>query len=136
MKALVKGRVSGIVLKSERPINFLGSVAKGTGRISDSSHDLYGRTVEGRVLVFPGGAGSSVGAYTIYSIKASGAAPLAMICKRADITVATGCAVAGIPLVVVSEEEFGSLQDGASVLVDAESDPPAIRHVRQAAQRP
>ena len=49
--------------------------------------------------MFPSGVGSSVGAYTIYSIKSNNSAPLAMICQKADLTVATGCALANIPLI-------------------------------------
>ena len=41
MKILVSGKVEGIVLKSQCPINFLGTVDKKTGIISDKNHDLF-----------------------------------------------------------------------------------------------
>jgi predicted aconitase with swiveling domain len=103
-KILVSGKVEGIVLKSENPINFLGTVDKKTGIISDRNHDLFEKPVKGKILVFPSGVGSSVGAYTIYSIKSNNAAPLAMICQKADLTVATGCALANIPLITISNQ--------------------------------
>jgi len=123
-KILVKGKVEGIILKSETPINFLGTVNKKTAIISDKNHELFEKSIKNSVLVFPSGVGSSVGAYTIYSIKSNNSAPLAMICQKADLTVATGCALANIPLVIVSDEEFSSFQNGQKISLDTESENP------------
>jgi len=120
-KILVKGKVKGIILKSQNPINFLGTVDKKTGIINDEHHDLFKKSVKDTILVFPHGIGSSVGAYTIYSIKSNNSAPLAMICEKADLTVATGCALANIPLVIITEEEFSSLKNGKEISLDTES---------------
>ena len=120
MKVLVSGKVQGIVLKSEKPINFLGTVDKKTGIISDENHDLYQKSLKDTVLVFPSGVGSSVGAYTIYSIKSNHTAPLAMICQKVDLTVATGCALANIPLITISDEEFSSIKNGMKISFDTE----------------
>ena len=121
-KILVQGKTKGIILKSEMPINFLGTVDKKTGIISDENHDLFAKSIKDSVLVFPSGVGSSVGAYTIYSIKSNNSAPIAMICKKADLTVATGCALSNIPLVIVSNEEFSSFQNGQKISLDTESE--------------
>jgi predicted aconitase with swiveling domain len=120
-KVLVSGKVEGIVLKSDDPINFLGTVNKKTGIISDKNHDLFEKPVKNTILLFPSGIGSSVGAYTIYSIKSNDTAPLAMICKKADLTVATGCALANIPLIIISEEEFASIKNGMKLSFDTDS---------------
>lgn len=120
-KILVSGKVEGIVLKSENPINFLGTVDKKTGIISDKNHDLFEKPVKDTILVFPSGVGSSVGAYTIYSIKSNNTAPLAMICQKADLTVATGCALANIPLITISDEEFSSIKNGMKLSFDTDS---------------
>ena len=122
MKILVQGKIQGTILKSENPINFLGTVDKKSGVISDENHDLYNKSIKDSVLVFPSGVGSSVGAYTIYSIKANNSAPLAMICQKADLTVATGCAVADIPLVIVDDEKFSSFQNGQKISLDTKND--------------
>lgn len=123
MKILVKGKTTGTVLKTSDPINFLGTVDKKTGIISDKNHDLFEKSIKNCILVFPSGIGSSVGAYTIYSIKSNNSAPLAMICQKADLTVATGCALANIPL-IISEEDFSSLENGQKVSLDTESENP------------
>jgi hypothetical protein len=121
MKVLVSGKVQGIVLKSSNPINFLGTVDKKSSIISDENHDLYQKSLKDSILVFPSGVGSSVGAYTIYSIKSNGTAPLAMICTKADLTVATGCALANIPMITISDEKFNSIKNGMEISLDTES---------------
>ncbi len=123
-KILVPGKVQGVVLKSKDPINFLGTVDKKTGIISDKNHDLFGKSLKNTILVFPSGVGSSVGAYTIYSIKSNDTAPLAMFCQKADITLATGCALANIPLITITDEEFSSLKNGMKISLDTDSSNP------------
>ena len=120
-KVIVKGKVKGTVLKTTNPINFLGAVDKKTGIIHDQKCDIFEKSIKDSILVFPHGIGSSVGAYTIYSLKSYEAAPLAMICKKADLTVASGCALANIPMVVVSKEKFDSIENGKEVEINTES---------------
>ena len=120
-KILVSGRVEGIVLKSNDPINFLGTVDKKTGIISDKNHTLFEKSLKNTILVFPSGIGSSVGAYTIYSIKSNNTAPIAMICKKADLTVATGCALANIPLIIIDDKEFELIKNGMKMSLDTDS---------------
>ena len=127
MKILVQGKTQGNVLKSKNPINFLGTVDKKTGIISDKNHDLFEKSMKDTILVFPSGVGSSVGAYTIYSIKSNNTAPLAMICQKADLTVATGCALANIPLIIADDEQYSSLETGMKVSLDTDSSNP-IHH--------
>ena len=120
-KVIVQGSAQGKVLKSTNPINFLGAVDKKTGIIRDKKYDIFEKSMKDTVLVFPHGIGSSVGAYTIYSLKSNESAPIAMICRKADLTVASGCALANIPMIVASPEEFDSINDGTQITVDTDS---------------
>ena len=120
-KVIVQGKVKGTVLKTTNPINFLGAVDKKTGIIHDQKYDIFEKSIKDSILVFPHGIGSSVGAYTIYSLKNYESAPLAMICKKADLTVASGCALANIPMIVVSKEKFDSIENGEDVEINTES---------------
>ena len=120
-KIIVQGVAQGIVLKTTSPINFLGAVDKKTGMIRDKKYDIFKKSIKNTILVFPHGIGSSVGAYTIYSLKSHQSAPVAMICQKADLTVASGCALANIPMIVVSNEEFDSIQDGNEITIDTKS---------------
>jgi len=121
LKIIVKGKVQGEVLVANKPINFLGAVDKKTGKIRDKNHDLFGKSLAGKILVFPFGVGSSVGAYTIFSLKSNKCAPHAMICLKADLTTASGCALANIPLVVAPKEDYDSIKDGKKISLDAET---------------
>jgi predicted aconitase with swiveling domain len=121
-KIIVQGKAQGTVLKTTNPINFLGAVDKKTGVIRDEKYDIFEKSIKNTVLVFPFGIGSSVGAYTIYSLKYNQSAPIAMICQKADLTVASGCALANIPMIVVSNEEFDSIKDGNLITVDTKSE--------------
>lgn len=121
LKTIVKGKAKGTIMKSNNPINFLGVVDKKTGLIRDQSHDLFQKSIKDKILVFPHGIGSSVGAYTIYSLKSNNSAPLAMVCQKADLITASGCALANIPLVIISKEEFDSLENGKDFEIDTDS---------------
>ena len=121
-KIIVQGEAQGTVLKTTSPINFLGAVDKKTGMIRDKKYDIFKKSIKNTILVFPHGIGSSVGEYTIYSLKSHQSAPLAMICQKADLTVASGCALANIPMIVVSNEEFDSIQDGNHIIIDTKSE--------------
>ena len=120
-KVIVNGKAKGTVLKTTNSINFLGAVDNKTGMIHDKKYDIFEKSIKDTVLVFPHGVGSSVGAYTIYSLKSHQSAPLAMICQKADLTVASGCALANIPMIIVSPEEFNSIQDGEEIEIDTNS---------------
>ena len=121
-KVIVQGNAQGKVIKSTKQIKLLGAVYKKTGIIRDKKYDIFEKSMKDTVLVFPHGIGSSVGAYTIYSLKSNQSAPIAMICTKADLTVASGCALANIPMIVVSNEEFDSIQDGNQITIDTKSE--------------
>lgn len=121
LKTIVKGKAKGTIMKSNNPINFLGAIDKKTGLVRDENHDLFQKSVKDKILIFPHGIGSSVGAYTIYSLKSNHSAPLAMVCQKADLITASGCALANIPLVIISKEEFDSLENGKDFEIDSDS---------------
>ncbi len=122
LKIIVKGKAKGKIMKFNIPINFLGAVDKKTGIIIDNQYDMFKKSLKDTILVFPHGVGSSVGAYTIYSLKSNGSAPAAMICTKADLSVVSGCALANIPLVLASQDDYDSLIDGKEITIDTEAE--------------
>lgn len=124
IKIIVRGKTQGKILVAKDAINFLGAVDKKTGVIRDEKHDLYQKSIKDTILVFPHGVGSSVGAYTIYSLKSNDSAPKAMICQKADLTVATGCALANIPLIVTSDNKYNLLQNGKEIIINTDNEDP------------
>jgi len=98
-KKIVGGSGEGPAIVTAQPINFLAMIDPLTGMITDPKHELHNKSLRGAVLIFPFAVGSSVGAYAIYSLREHGVAPTAVVCAKADITTASGCAIADIPVV-------------------------------------
>ena len=121
-KKIVGGSGEGTALVSTEPINFLAMVDTKTGRITAKKHELFGKSVKDTVLVFPNAVGSSVGAYVFYSLREADTAPAAIICTKADITTASGCAIAGIPVVdLPARKPISCIKRDSHVRVDADS---------------
>jgi phosphomecalonate degydratase small subunit len=118
-RVISKGVASGSALVSDAPLSFLGGVDAATGEIIDPRHELYGRSVGRRVLVFPTGKGSTVGSYVIYQLKKNGVAPAAMINDVSETIIAVGAIIADIPLIDKLEVNAASaIKTGSNVLVN------------------
>ncbi len=118
-RRIVGGEAEGPALVTLQPINFLAMVDSKTGRLTDPSHDLYGKSLRGAVLVFPHSVGSSVGAYAIYSLAENGNGPVAVVCSKADITTASGCAIARIPVLVLpANMNIASMSQGTGSRIE------------------
>jgi predicted aconitase with swiveling domain len=121
-RRIVGGTGEGKPLFTIQPINFLAMVNAKTGTITDPLHELYGKSVKGSVLIFPYAIGSSVSAYALYSLKEYGSAPSAVVCSKADITTASGCALANIPVVDLPNRiPLSSLKQGLQARVEADA---------------
>ena len=116
------GKATGPALVTKEPISFLGTVDPETGEVVDPGHQLYGSNLGGKVLIFPGGKGSTVGSYVIYQLKKRGVAPAAMINIKSEPIVAVGAIISGIPLVDGVAASFLDLGDGVTVTVDADGE--------------
>ncbi|MBN1761455.1 MAG: DUF126 domain-containing protein [Methanomicrobia archaeon] len=98
-RGISKGTATGKALITRQKISFLGAVDPVTGIIVDKALDIYGESITDRILIFPGGKGSTVGSYVIYQLKKHGKSPLAMITRSAGTIVAVGAIIAEIPVV-------------------------------------
>jgi uncharacterized protein len=117
---VASGCATGTSLVTREAISFLGNVNPETGMVIDPAHELFGQSIAGKVLIFPGGKGSTVGSYVIYQLKKRGRAPSAMINLRSEPIVAVGAIISGIPLVDRVPEEVLQLDSGILVEVDAD----------------
>lgn len=104
---------------SRDPISFLGSVDPETGVVVEEKHSLAGKSIKGKVLVFPHGKGSTVGSYVMYQLKKNDAAPIAIINLETEPIVAVGAIISEIPLVDMLEKNpYEVLKDEDTVLVN------------------
>ncbi|MBU1120893.1 MAG: DUF126 domain-containing protein [archaeon] len=112
------GRGEGKAIVSSEGISFYGGVDPDTGIVAEAGHPLEGKSIAGKILVFPQGKGSTVGSYTMYRLKKNGKAPIAIINKECDTIVAVGAIISGIPC--VDKIDIEKIRDGVKVKVDAD----------------
>lgn len=117
-KIIYPGKVKGKAIVSPEPIGFYGGVDVQTGEIIESGHPLEGRSIKGKILVFPHGKGSTVGSYIIYGLKKLGNAPLAIVTKNIDTVTAVGVIISEIPC--IDGVDIKKIRDRDIIEVDAE----------------
>ena len=116
-RTISPGKVEGDALVSKEPIGFYGGVDAKTGQFIEKGHELEGKSVKGKVLVFPCGKGSTVGSYVIYGLAKNNQAPLAVVNKQTETIVATGVILAGVPC--VDQIPVEKIATGDRLVVDA-----------------
>lgn len=117
-RKIFKGKATGEALVTGEDISFYGGCDPETGKIVEKGHQLEGKSVSGKILVFPTGKGSTVGSYVLYALKKADKAPLAIINKTTDPVVAVGCIISEIP--TVDQIEIEEIKTGQKVEVDAD----------------
>ena len=117
----LKGRIisrgigEGEALATAQPISFYGGVDPNTGEIIEKGHELQGKNVKGKILVFPNGKGSTVGSYTLYRMKKNGMAPAGIINKECETIVAVGAIISEIPC--VDKVDISEIKTGDSIRI-------------------
>jgi predicted aconitase with swiveling domain len=118
-RSIYPGKVEGEALVSKEPLGFYGCVNPKTGVVIEKGHELEGKSVKGKILVFPCGKGSTVGSYVIYGLAANKVAPKAIINKETETIVATGVILGGIPC--VDRIDISEIKTGDKLKVNAEA---------------
>ena len=98
-RVIKEGHAQGEALVSQEPIGFFGGVDPETGAVIEPGHELEGKTIGGKVLVFPTGKGSTVGSYTMYRLRKNDVAPAGIINAQSEAVVAVGAIISEIPMV-------------------------------------
>jgi predicted aconitase with swiveling domain len=98
-RIIMKGKTQAEALVTSQPISFYGGVDPKTSQILEKGHELQGKLVKGKILVFPTGKGSTVGSYTLYRMKKNDTAPAGIINKDCETVVAVGAIISEIPCV-------------------------------------
>jgi len=118
-RGLVEGLVEGKALVTSQPISFYGGVDPLSGVVTERGHELEGKVISGKILVFPYGKGSTVGSYVIYHMAKIGSAPLAIINLESEPIIIAGCVLANIPLVdKLDKDPIKTIETGDIVQVD------------------
>jgi hypothetical protein len=115
-RVIKAGFARGEALVSPEPIGFFGGVDPETGVVIEPGHPLQGRSIAGRILIFPTGKGSTVGSYTLYRLARNSLGPAAIINAESEAIVAVGAIIGHIPMVdQIDVERFAT---GDTVTVD------------------
>ncbi len=114
------GTATGEVLFSKDDFCFYLIDPK-TGIVIEPQHCLYGKSIAGKVLVFPNGKGSSVvQADGMYQLKMTGMGPKALIIKNPDTTLVASAIATELVVVDRAEDAFyEEVAEGTMISVDA-----------------
>lgn len=126
-RRITHGKTEGEAIVSKTAFGFYGAVDPGTGIVSDKRHELFGKKISGKILVFPEGRGSTAGAIIILELARCGTAPAAMINRVTEPILATGAILAEkfyktiIPVVDnLNMDPITEISTGDGVSVDAD----------------
>jgi predicted aconitase with swiveling domain len=118
---IIGGYGEGEALVSREPICFYLTDPK-TGVVRERSHELVGKNLAGKVLVFPSGKASSVVQIDgLFKLASHNVAPRALIVKDVETVLVVSAFLVKIPLVDRLEKDpFEIIHTGDFVKVDAE----------------
>ena len=123
--ALVPGAASGPVLRLDEPLSFWGGLDPATGAIIDRLHPQRGARVAGRILMMPGGRGSSSGSATLAEALRLGNGPAAILMLERDAIIVVGAMVAAelyglaCPVALADGGDWDALAAAARLAVNA-----------------
>ena len=124
-RPLVPGAASGSVLALDEPLSFWGGLDPETGCIIDRLHPQLGACASGRVVVMPGGRGSSSSSTIVAEAVRLNTAPAAIVLREPDHILVVGSLVARelygrvVPIFVLSGHGYASLRSGLDVTITA-----------------
>jgi predicted aconitase with swiveling domain len=118
---IIGGYGEGEALVSHEPICFYLTDPK-TGVVRERSHELAGKNLANKVLVFPSGKASSVVQIDgLFKLASHNVAPKALIVKDVETVLVVSAFLVKVPLVDKLEKDpFEIIQTGNFVKVDAE----------------
>ena len=93
-----------------------------TGVVIENAHDLEGKSVANKVLIFPGGKGSSVvQADGLYQLKMRHNMPAAMVIQYPETVLVSSAIIMEVPMVdKVDPEFYKEVKDGDTIRIDAD----------------
>ena len=121
-RQIAAGKVRGEVLTCTDQILFYHTDPK-TGVVTEVGHALEGVSVKDKILVFPGGKGSSVVMDGLYKLELNGAAPLGFIVREPDTVLVSTAIIMEIPMVDRVEDEFyNAVKTGDQIEINADEE--------------
>jgi predicted aconitase with swiveling domain len=128
-RKITEGNISGEVLISKDAINFY-LVDPTSGKIIEKGHDLEGKEIGNKVLIFPCDKGSTVVQLDgLYQMAMKGNKPQAMIVQDISTVLVSNAIIMEIPLITNVDEKFYQVvRDGDWVEIDTDKEGIVIRN--------
>lgn len=113
--------VEGEALVSRHAFNARYDLDRHRGVFSRPSHDLYGQSCVGKVLVFAGAKGGIATSWALFDLKSRRLAPAALLFRRTNPVMVQGAVLAGVPLLhLLDPDPVTALRSGDWVRVEPE----------------
>jgi len=120
-RSISKGSAEGEALVCRQPIGFNFGIDVDSGVITEYNHELFGKSIKDKILLFPHGKGSTGGSYVVYQLAKNKTGPRAIINMTTETIIAVGAIMGGIPVIDSLEKDpYGLISDGDQVKVDAD----------------
>ena len=111
--------VEGEALVSAHGFSARYDLNRKTGVFSRETHDLYGRSIIGKILVHTTAKGGVATAWALYEMRAAGTAPLGLLFSTTNPIMVQGAALADLPLMHRLEPDAASaIRSGDWLRVD------------------
>jgi len=118
-----EGRVEAEVVISKDDIMFY-LVDPKDGKIIEPEHDIEGKVIANKILIFPSGKGSSVvQADGLFQLMKRNNQPAGMIIENAETVLVTSAILFEVPMVdKVDKEFYKEIKDGDKIILDADNE--------------
>ena len=119
-KTVNSGKAEGEAIVSRLPFSFLGDFSTVDGTVAIKGHDLEGKSLKGKIFIFPTGKGSTAGPLVAYRGKLEGNTPAGMICTVAEPVIAMVAIMTDIPMVhMLDKNPVEVIKTGDYIKLDA-----------------
>lgn len=120
-RKIVGGCAEGEALVTKETLSGFGGIDKATGMVIDKRHELYGKSVAGKILVLPGAKGSSSFSVFCHTIRLNGVAPRAVLYNVTTSKMALGAVVMHAPAMTDFDlDPLAMIESGDWVRIDAD----------------
>lgn len=120
--------ITGEAFVTDTPITLLGFVNRETGVIEEPGHPADGRSLAGKIALFPKGSGSTVAPYVLLELYYRGQAPLAIVNTDIDQQSAPACSLENIPYAYRFDADvIGNINDGDRIELVKQGESTTIR---------
>ncbi len=125
--------ITGEAFVTPTPITLLGFVNRETGVVEEPGHPADGKSLSGKIAIFPKGSGSTVAPYVLLELYYRDKAPIAIVNTEIDQQCAPAASLEGIPYAYSFDKDIiNGIGDGDRVELRRQGEKVTIRVLSRA----